>query len=325
MGSVTRPKLRVIVDTDPGIDDAMALLFLRGRRDVSIEALTTVFGNGGVAITARNASYLVQRFGLAVPVHAGADVPLEMPRRVLATHVHGADGFGDTDVAAGYSPVVEKESAADAIVRLVRSAPGEISILALGPLTNLALALDRDPGIAPLVKEVVAMGGAFGFSGRRGNVSPAAEANIANDPHAADTVLGADWPVRMVGLDVTSCCVLPSALARTIADRGGEAGRFLWDISRNYERLYREHDDLDGCCIHDVAAAMRLVEPGLFETVSGPIRVVTEGIATGETIQKPDSLAYPAGAWDGRPSQGACREVDAARLLEIYAAAFGGD
>ncbi|WP_241127473.1 nucleoside hydrolase [Novosphingobium terrae] len=312
------PQHRIILDTDPGIDDAMALLFLRHRADVRIEAITTVFGNGGVALTTRNAHLLAQRFGIEAPIHPGADMPIGMERRQLATHVHGADGLGDAGLADGFDSPPEAESAAEAIVRLVHAHPGEISLLAIAPLTNLALALQLDPGIAPLVKQVVVMGGAFGFAGRRGNVSPVAEANIANDPHAADLVLGAPWPVTMVGLDVTSSCILSQDEARLIAEQGGADGQFLWDISRNYEALYREHDGIDGCCIHDVAAAACLVRPDLFETVSGPIRVATESVAIGATMQKPDHQTFPPGAWDGRPSHKACRTVDAQALIALY-------
>lgn len=318
------PTKRVIVDTDPGIDDAMTLLFLRSRADVRIELITTVFGNGGVAVTTRNASYLARRFGIDAPIHEGADTPLCMPRRTLATHVHGADGLGDTGVAEGTVADTASGGAAEAIIRLVRDNPGEISILALGPLTNLAHAIELDEGIASLVREVVVMGGAFGYSGRRGNVSPVAEANVANDPHAADIVLGSAWPVTMVGLDVTSHCILPHAAARAIAEEGGAEGRLLWDISRNYEQLYRQHDGIDGCCIHDVAAAACLVVPELFEPVNGPIRVATEGLAIGETIQKPDSMTYPPSAWDDRPSQKACRTVDATQLIALYVATVTG-
>lgn len=321
---ITPPPKRVIIDTDPGIDDAMALLFLRSHADVRIEAITTIFGNGGVAVTTRNASYLARRFGIDAPIYVGADMPLRMPRRTLATHVHGADGLGDTGLSKDTIADTASGGAAEAIIRLVRGNPGEISILALGPLTNLAQAIELDAGIAPLVREVIVMGGAFGYSGRRGNVSPVAEANVANDPHAADAVLGAAWPVTMVGLDVTSHCILPHATARAIAEDGGADGRLLWDISRNYEQLYQQHDGIDGCCIHDVAAAACLVAPDLFEPVDGPIRVVPEGLAIGETIQKPDSMTYPPSAWDGRPSQKACRTVDARQLIALYVATITG-
>lgn len=311
----------VILDTDPGIDDAMTLAFLKSRQDVRLLAITTVFGNADVATTTRNALYLADRFGIDAPVHAGASGPLLIPPRPFAGHVHGQDGLGDTGLAQGFAGQASSEAAQDAIVRLVRAHPHRVSILAIAPLTNLALALRAAPDIAGLMRDVVVMGGAFGYGPRRGNVSPVAEANVANDPHAADEVLAARWPVTMVGLDVTSQCILPTRLAAELAEHGGDS-RFLWEISRGYEQLYREHDGLDGCCIHDVAAAIRLVDPGLFRTVSGPVRVVTDGIAAGQTILRPEGMPFPPGDWDGLPAQRACVEVDSAALLRTYRAAF---
>ncbi|WP_404712970.1 nucleoside hydrolase [Sphingomonas sp. MMS24-J13] len=312
---------RLILDTDPGIDDAMTFAFLRGREDVTIRAITTVYGNVDVGIATRNALFLADRFGIDAPVHAGAAGPLATPRRPAPAHVHGLDGFGDTRVADRFAAEAAEGNAAEAIVRLVRAEPGAISILAIGPLTNLALALALDPGIAGLVREVVIMGGSLGYGERRGNVTPVAEANVANDPVAADRVLGAAWPVTMVGLDVTARCILPAVLSARLAGEGA-IGRFLYDISRDYEQLYRTHDGIDGCCIHDVAAAVRLVAPDLFETVSGPIRAVTSGIAAGQTILKPIDQSFPPGAWDGLPVQRAAIHVDVDRLLALYEAAI---
>jgi inosine-uridine nucleoside N-ribohydrolase len=232
-------------------------------------------------------------------------------------HVHGANGLGDVELA-GATPAPAPLAAHEAIVELVRAAPGRISLLALGPLTNLALALRAAPDVAGLVREVVVMGGAFGWQGRRGNVSPVAEANVHNDPEAADLVFGAGWPVTAVGLDVTSRCVLPAARAVELRDRGGDAGRLLHDISRQYEALYREHDGLEGCCLHDVTAAACLVDPSMFRFETGPIRVVTSGIAVGQTIQRPLATRFPPGAWDHAPPQRSCADLDAARVLDAY-------
>lgn len=308
----------ILIDTDPGVDDAMALLFLRAAPAVRIAAITTVFGNADVAVTTRNACYLAERFAIEAPVYAGADRPLRAPRLPTPDHVHGMNGLGDIPGPEATKRTAGPGRAHERIVEIVRGAPHRVSILALGPLTNLALALRHDPGIASLVERVVVMGGAFGWNGRRGNVSPVAEANVRNDPDAADEVLAAGWPVTMVGLDVTTRCVLTTAAARQLAVEGGEAGQFLWDISRDYEELYRRHDGLDGCCLHDVAAAACLLEPALFTTNSGPIRVVTEGIAIGQTIQRSDQHTFPASAWDHVPAQRACSDVDVPRLLRLY-------
>jgi purine nucleosidase len=303
----------ILIDTDPGIDDAMALLFLRARPEVRITAITTIFGNADIQSTTRNANYLAKRFGIDAPVIAGAAKPLQIDRLSSPTHVHGHDGLGDVLALPDVAPADVTERAHEHVVRLARSMPGQLSILALGPLTNLALALQLDPDIATLVRQVVVMGGAFGWSGRRGNVSPVAEANIRNDPHAANAVLAASWPVTMVGLDVTTRCVFTTEHAQQLAIGGGEAGRLLWEISRGYETLYKLHDGLDGCCLHDVAAAACLLDPTLFATHTGAIRVVTDGVAIGQTVQSASGSAASI------PPQQACHDVDAARLVRMYA------
>jgi purine nucleosidase len=303
----------ILIDTDPGIDDAMALLFLRARPEVRITAITTIYGNADIQSTTRNANYLVKRFGIDAPVIAGSAKPLQIERLTSPTHVHGRDGLGDVLSLPGFEQAPAAERAHEHIVRTARSMPGQLSILALGPLTNLALALQLDPDIAALVRQVVVMGGAFGWGGRSGNVSPVAEANIRNDPHAANAVLAASWPVTMVGLDVTTRCVFTTEDAQQLAIGGGEAGRLLWEISRDYEALYKLHDGLDGCCLHDVAAAACLLDPTLFATRSGVIRVATDGVAIGQTLQS------ASGSAASLPPQRACHDVDAARLVRMYA------
>jgi inosine-uridine nucleoside N-ribohydrolase len=309
---------RVILDTDPGIDDAMALLFLKAQPQIELLAITTVFGNAQVDITTTNALYLTDRFDIDVPVYRGAANPLHIGRHPSPVAVHGDDGLGAIGSTADFAARPEAGEACDEIIEIVRANPGEVTILALAPLTNLALALQRDPDIAPLVKDVVIMGGAFGLAGKRGNVSPVAEANIFNDPHAADIVFTAPWPVTAIGLDVTSQCVLTSAQAADLASTAGEAGRFLWEISRDYEAIYKTSLNLDGCCLHDVAAAAWLVEPSLFKMTRGMVRVLTDGIAIGQTILKPDGEVFGASAWDGHPVQLVAAAADNEGIVNRY-------
>lgn len=311
-------KIKIIFDTDPGIDDAMALAFLGAHPKAHLLALTTVFGNGLVDATTRNALYLVRRFGMDVPVYRGAQTPLVLPAPTPAPHVHGHDGLGDIGAVDGFEASPEATPAAGRIVELIREHPGEVILLAVGPLTNLALALEIDPDITRLVKEVVIMGGAFGWGPRRGNVSPVAEANIINDPHAADKVFTAPWPIRAVGLDVTTQCILTTAAARDLGRTAGEVGQFLFDISRGYEKLYTERDGFAGCALHDVAAAIAVFEPQLFGYARGGVRAVTEGIAIGQTILREEGRNFPPGPWDDLPVQSVCREVDAEGVLAAY-------
>jgi purine nucleosidase len=301
---------KVVLDTDPGIDDAMALLFLAASPRLELTAITTVFGNSDVETTTRNALRLVQHFDIPAPVHRGAAAPLLRPRGPGAHHVHGRNGMGDVDL--GTQPIMPADGpAAETLVELIHAHPHELTLLAIAPLTNLAAALSIDPAIAPLVQEVIIMGGAFGFHGRGGNVSPFAEANIHNDPEAAAAVLDAAWPVTMVGLDVTTRCVLTPAHAAQLAREAGAPGRFIAEIAKPYAAAYREFDGIDGCCIHDVAAVAMAIDPSLFRLRRGRIRVATEGIAVGQTTQTPRPPR-------GRPVQQICTHVDEERLLMLF-------
>lgn len=314
---------KVIFDTDPGIDDAMALLFLHAAPEVELMAITTTFGNGSIETTTRNALYLTERFGIAARVGRGAGAPLKGEAGEPPHFVHGHNGLGDVPLPASITRTADPRPAHRLIIDLVRANPGEIEIVAVGRMTNLALALRADPGIVPLVKQVVIMGGAFGISGVLGNITPAAEANIWGDPLAADEVTAANWPLTMVGLDVTQKTRMPTAYLAALAETAGEAGQFIWDISRFYEDFHHK-GGVDSIFVHDSSAVAYLLRPELFETRSGAIRVVTEGIAFGQTIQKSDAVRYPPSAWDGRPSHRICTGVDSEGLRRLYAETLAG-
>jgi inosine-uridine nucleoside N-ribohydrolase len=309
---------KVIFDTDPGIDDAMALLFLKRAPEVDIVGVTTSFGNGAIETTTRNALYLCELFGIEAPVARGAARPLAGEARAPAAHVHGDDALGG--VASAFEPVKAPQtlSADAAIVDLVRRYPHQISIVAVAPLTNLALALRRDPAIAALVKEVIVMGGAFGFRGHSGNVGPVTEANIGGDPLAADEVLGAPWPVTLVGLDVTQETVMPAEMVDRLGRVGGAEGRFIRDIAGFYLDFHRAYEGLNGMFVHDSSAVACLLDPSIFVMRRGPVRVVRDGIAAGQTIQSPSTRKITPPAWQGRPDQSVCVGVDPKRVLDLY-------
>ncbi|MEO0530356.1 MAG: nucleoside hydrolase, partial [Planctomycetota bacterium] len=188
-----------LIDTDPGIDDAMAIVYALSDPQIELVGLTTVFGNVPVATATQNALNLLALTGHAVPVAQGAAAPRTQPVKPHPDFVHGTGGFGEVQLPREPS-TAHAADAADFIIQALRMSPGEITLIPVGPLTNLAEALDRAPEIAGLARDVVIMGGALACPG---NVSPVAEANIWNDPHAADVVFAADWPMRMIGLDVT--------------------------------------------------------------------------------------------------------------------------
>ena len=318
MTSQSAAPIKVIYDTDPGIDDAMALLFLEYAPQIDLVGITTVLGNASIDTTTHNALYLKQLFDIAAPVARGAGKPLVVPMVEEPHFVHGRNGLGEVPIPETLSVQEHELPAHRFIIDMVRKHPHEIVIVAVGRMTNLALALREDPGIAELVKEVVIMGGAFGFYGHSGNVTPVAEANIIGDPHAADEMFAAPWPVVAVGLDVTQECVMTTAYMQELREKGGKAGQFFWDISRFYEDFYRRATGIDGIFVHDSSAVAYLLDPSLFTTRAGPIKVVTEGIAIGQTIQKSALRSFPPTPWDGLPDQKICTAVDGPRFLDLY-------
>ncbi|MBY8976469.1 nucleoside hydrolase [Rhodobacteraceae bacterium NNCM2] len=295
---------KIIIDTDPGIDDAMAILYALNDPALDLLGLTTVFGNVPVATATRNAIALLHHVGRSLPVAEGAARPLELPPQPHPDFVHGADGFGGAALHdPGHDP--HHHDAADFIIQQVRAHPGEVTLIPIGPLTNIAEALTRDPGIAPLVAEVLIMGGAVR---RRGNVSPHAEANIWQDPHAAELVLAADWPLRLVGLDVTEEVRCTHAHFIDLAERRPRAGGFLRDAVRFYMDFHVESQGFDGCFMHDPTAVIAAVQPGFFVTERIALTAVREGDRLGATIP----------AADGRRPAAVCLGVQAAELREHF-------
>ncbi|MEO3386730.1 nucleoside hydrolase [Mesorhizobium sp. CAU 1741] len=306
---------KVIFDTDPGIDDAMALLFLHQHPDIDLVGITTVFGNGTIDTTTRNALFLKDVWNIDAPVARGAGAPLNPLRTYGAPPaiVHGDNALGNIALPDEIPGTVDPRPAHRFIIETVRADPGGVTLIAVGRMTNLALALREAPDIAGLVKQVIIMGGAFTVPG---NVSPVAEANILGDPEAADMVVTAPWKTIVVGLDVTMKTIMSTSTLERLAAQGGPRARLLSDISQHYIGFYSRFVD-DGMVIHDSCACAFLVAPHLFETRSGAMRVVSEGIADGQTIQKPDGRFFPPGAWDGKPSQLACVDIDADAVLRL--------
>lgn len=303
---------KVIFDTDPGVDDAMALLFLARAPELELVGITTAMGNGTIEATTRNALYLRDRFRLGVPVARGAGASLAGVVSAPPTFVHGQNAMGDVALPEAPGSAAIAQPAHRFLIDMIKRHPHELTVIAVARLTNLALALREAPEIAGLLRGLVVMGAAFGTHGHTGNVTPLAEANIFGDPLAAEEVFGAAWPVTIVGLDVTHASVMSDAYLRSLAADGGELGGFLWDISRGYAAFHRTVGLDDGFYVHDSSAVAYACDPTLFTTTAGPVRVVTEGFATGHTIQS------RPGAWGERPSVDVCRAVDTPRLLEMY-------
>jgi inosine-uridine nucleoside N-ribohydrolase len=305
---------KVIFDTDPGVDDAMALYYALAHPDIDVVGITTTFGNVYVEQAAANALYLTALTGHDIAVTQGVAKPWFKHSEAPPDSIHGADGLGNLLDRQEHSKTLDPRSSAQFIVDTVRAHPGEITLVAVGPLGNLATALKLDPELPKLVHEVIQMGGTVL---EPGNVSPVAEANIWNDPHAADLVFTAGWKLTMVGLDVTHQVILPVSLFERVAqhhqhpatDTLLHAVKFYADF---YSGLYPHVATIHGCFGHDVLAFVHLTNPELFTTETGRIRVAIDGLAQGQTILRRRNLHYPHGGWGAEiPLSQACMRVDA--------------
>lgn len=306
---------KVIFDTDPGVDDAMALLFLHRHPEIDLVGVTTVFGNASIETTTRNALFLKREWKFDAPIAKGADETIDpaRPHRGWPTFVHGDDGLGNIGVPDVIDLPLDPRPAYQFIIDTVRANPHEVTLVAVGRMTNLALALRHAPDIAHLVREVVIMGGAFDVPG---NITPAAEANIHGDPEAADIVFTAPWKVVAAGLDVTAKTTMSRGFLDGMAAKGGPDVELLQRVSDFYIKFYA-HAVEDGMLVHDSCACVYVVAPELFETRSGPVRVACGSIADGQTIQKPDGMSFGPSDWDGRPSQHVMVGVQAQKVLDL--------
>jgi inosine-uridine nucleoside N-ribohydrolase len=306
---------KVIIDCDPGIDDAMAIILAMEYSDFEILGITTVFGNATAEQATANALKIVELSGMKIPVYEGAKRPLVIPLGKPPDFVHGTDGLGNTGQAES-NLRVESASAAEFIVETINTHPGEITVLAIGRLTNLANALALDPGIATKVKDVILMGGALHVPG---NVTPVAEANISGDPHAADLVFRASWPVTMIGLDVTTKLIMDDQFLETIRKKNAQYGKFIYDISRFYLNFHITEEGVEGgFYVHDPSAVMYLINPGIFRMKKGPVRVVTTGIGIGQTIIATYGHHLELEAWKDQAFTSAAIEVDDTSFFEEY-------
>jgi purine nucleosidase len=290
---------KVLIDCDPGIDDALAIAFACGHPGLGLCGVTTVAGNVSLAQATANALSVLDFVGRPdVPLAAGSAAPLLRPH-VDARDVHGHAGLGQARLPPAQARPVDAD-ATDLIIDTIGASPGEITLVAIGPLTNIALAVRRQPELVTQVADFVIMGG----SATRGNVTPAAEFNIATDPEAAAIVFGAGWQVTMVGLDAT----LQARADETVQARLAGLGRLGSDLLLPALGGYLGADDTtpshlvpavlapgagSGPAVHDVCALALVAEPGLFGCQPARVEVETAGRWTaGMTVTE---FGAPAG------------------------------
>jgi len=276
-------KIDLVIDTDPGADDVVALLFaLASPQELNIRALTTVAGNVRLDKTSRNARLAREWAGREdVPVYAGAPKPL-MRTPIYAENIHGKEGLSGVTVYEPKKGLAQGNAVNYLIDTLKAAKPHSITIAMLGPQTNLALALIQEPEIVQGIKEVVVMGGAH-FNG--GNITPVAEFNLFADPHAAEVVLKSGVKLTYLPLDVTHKILTSEARLKQIAEINNTASKLVGDILNEYVKGDMEHYGLSGGLVHDAAVIAYLLKPELF--TGRLVNVVVdsrEGPTFGQTI-----------------------------------------
>ena len=269
-------KIPVIIDCDPGCDDAAALLLAFRCQELDIRGITTVSGNVSLDKTTYNALRLIELIGADVPVHAGADRPL-LREPTYAPHVHGEDGLQGADLPAPKGSASGKH-AWDAIYEEAVNQGGRLELIAVGPLTNLAIALRKYGDLAEKIKRIVIMGGASWG----GNVTPCAEFNIYVDPEAADMVFRSGIPLCVCGLDVTLKAYLTAGEIKKIEEMGTPAAKLFARLTgTNCEKVFCR----EGAPLHDPAAVLYAVDPSLFTVRRCWMAVETAGTITrGKTV-----------------------------------------
>jgi purine nucleosidase len=263
----------IIIDTDPGIDDALAILLALASPELDLRALISVAGNVRLELTTQNALKL-RELGKQpdLPVYAGCSKPIV--RDLISNNVHGTTGMDGADLPAPKGKAESANGVDWLIETLSAAAPGNQTLVPIGPLTNIATAFQREPGIARSLREVVIMGGATPKIG--GNVSPHAEFNIHVDPEAADFVFGLGLPITLVPLDLSHQMVVTVDRIARFAAIPGPIGEAVGGMLR----FYHKGDDH----LHDPLTIAWLLKPELFSGKRAAIRVETRGARSGETV-----------------------------------------
>ncbi len=272
---------RMIIDTDPGIDDSLAILLALASPEVQLEGLTIVHGNCSVERGTINALAVLELANASfVPVATGCARPLVQPL-LLAPETHGATGIGYAQLPPVTSQPIQQH-AVDFIIESVLAAPGEITLVAIGPLTNLALALRREPRIAAAIPEIISMGGAIFHPG---NTTPQAEFNVYCDPHAAHIVYHSGIPLLLVPLDVTYQCILTQQDIQRLLKISSPITEFISEATRFYMGYHEEFQQILGCVINDPLALALAFAPHLADVRQHYVDVdISGGVSMGKTF-----------------------------------------
>jgi purine nucleosidase len=308
---------RLIVDTDPGVDDAVALIMLTSRRNVDIACITTVAGNVGVDQAYINAQFILDQAGrTGIQVFSGAATPL-LRRLETAEHIHGQFGLGDVVPPEPKNPP-QTETAVEVILRLTREHPGEITFLALGPLTNLALAIRADPGVVDRFSEVIIMGGS---GDGIGNTTPVSEFNFWIDPEAASIVLGSGLCPTLVGCDISrKYAYVDEDVKNGIAALGTPLAELVTSMSRPVERFGREVMGIEGYPLPDPAAIAVLLERQSVVTGSSLQHV---SVVLSDDSSRGQMVFDRPGTRDSKGNAIVVTEIDRSRFIFLLLSSLG--
>jgi inosine-uridine nucleoside N-ribohydrolase len=274
------PPKRIIIDTDPGVDDALGFLLALASPEIKLEALTTTQGNVTLEKATRNAlSVLELARASHIPVASGSVVPLVQPLRA-SPDVHGESGLGNARLPEPHGQPLLNH-AVDYLIERILAEPGEISIFAIGPLTNLAMAIRKEPRFAKSVKELVIMGGAIL---EYGNITPQAEFNIYVDPHAAHIVFHSGMPLTLIPLDVTHKCLLRQEHVDRLMKISSSISCFIRDVVEVYIKSSEDYG-YSGCAMHDPLTLATVIAPELLTLKDYFVDVdISGGVSMGKTF-----------------------------------------
>lgn len=265
-------KRKVILDCDPGHDDAISIILAASKvSPLQIEAITTVAGNVEVEKNTLNALKVCDIIGLDVPVAQGADRPL-IKARQIAAEIHGDTGLDGPNLPDQPRRQAVDQHGVDLIIEKVMQSDGDITLVPTGPLTNIAMAMIRQPKIIPKIKEIVLMGG-----GNFGNWTPAAEFNIWVDAEAAKKVFESGVPITMFGLDVTHQAIADNKIIKKLSEIDNKVAKFVVELLKFFAQTYKDIFNFDGGPIHDACTAAYLIDPNLFEFKHVHVDIETKG------------------------------------------------
>ncbi|TKY69034.1 uridine nucleosidase 2 [Spatholobus suberectus] len=294
----------------------MAIFLALQSPEVQVIGLTTIYGNVYTTLATRNALHLLEVAGRTdIPVAEGSHVTLTKATKLrIADFVHGADGLGNQNFPPPKGKPLE-ESAAAFLVHQAKVNPGKVTVVALGPLTNIALAIQMDPEFAKNIGQIVILGGAFAVNG---NVNPAAEANIFGDPDAADVVFTSGADVLAVGINVTHQVVLTGSDREILASSNGKFAQYLTKILDVYFSYHQEAYNTQGVYLHDPTALLAAVDPSLVTCMEGIVRVQTSGITRGLTLLYNKQKRFgEINEWSNKPIVKVAVTVDAPRVVKL--------